>query len=87
MPYTNVEKGTKSFLKMFGTTEFYKKNGSKKSYWTFLLSFNPKSSHFDKNISLNLNVLNVFHQPGEYRYGFDLWRSPWSFGTSTENIR
>jgi hypothetical protein len=30
MPYTNVEKGAKSFLKMFGTTEFYKKKWLKK---------------------------------------------------------
>jgi hypothetical protein len=68
MPYTNVEKGAKSFLKMFGTTEFYKKNGSKKSYWTFLLSFNSKSSHFDENISLNLNLNHKCLSPS--------WRIP-----------
>jgi hypothetical protein len=40
----------------------------------FLLSFNSKLNHFDRNLNLNRKWL-----AGENRYGFDLFRSPWTF--------
>jgi hypothetical protein len=51
MPYTNVDifrkKGTKSFSKkVWETLNFMKK------WQTFLLSFNSKLSHFNKNLNL-----------------------------------
>jgi hypothetical protein len=59
MPYTNVdifqEKGAKSFSKKsLAATEFYGKINHSR---LFLLSFNSKLSHFDKNLNLNLNFL------------------------------
>jgi hypothetical protein len=55
MPYTNVdifrEKGAKIFSKkVWEPLNFMKKCG------IFLLLFNSKLSHFDKNINLNLNL-------------------------------
>jgi hypothetical protein len=41
----------------------------------FLLPFNSKLSHFDKNLNLN-------HKWFSPTYGFVLWRSPWTFRAS-----
>jgi hypothetical protein len=65
MPYTNVdifrEKGAKSFSKK-----------SKRNYsGLFLLLFNSKLSHFDKNLNLNLNLIHKWFLP--------TWRKPIRF--------
>jgi hypothetical protein len=52
-----------------------------------MLSFNSKLSHFDKNLYLNLKINHKSQTSGEKRYGFDLWRSPWTFKASTANLR
>jgi hypothetical protein len=62
MPYANVDifrkKGTKSFSKkVWETLNFMKK------WQTFLLSFNSKLSHFNKN--LNLKSQMVFTKLGK----------------------
>jgi hypothetical protein len=54
MSYTNVaifrEKGPKSFSSL--ASEFYRKNGSKENHSRlFLLAFNSKLGHFDKNLN------------------------------------
>jgi hypothetical protein len=70
MPYTNVdifqEKGTKSFSKKsLAATKFYGKIYHSR---LFLLSFNSKLSHFDKNLNLNLNLNQKWLLP--------TWRKP-----------
>jgi hypothetical protein len=52
----------KVFKKNLGTTKFYEKMCQKK-ITDFLLSFNSKSSHFDKNLSLNLNLKSQMLSP------------------------
>jgi hypothetical protein len=61
MPHTNVdifqEKGTKHFSKkVWEPLNFMKKMGQKIRVDFFLLSFNSKLSHFDKNLNFNLNL-------------------------------
>jgi hypothetical protein len=52
-----------------------------------LLSFNSKLSHFDKNLNLNLNLNHKWLSPTwRNRYGFDLWRSLWTFRASTASL-
>jgi hypothetical protein len=61
MPSTNVdifrEKRAKSFSKkVWEPLNFMKKWVKKNHSRFFLLSFNSKLSHFDKNINLNVNL-------------------------------
>jgi hypothetical protein len=61
MPHTNVdlfrEKGAKSFpKKVWEPLNIMKKWVKSITVEFFLLSFNSKLSHFDKNINLNLNL-------------------------------
>jgi hypothetical protein len=76
------KKGIKVFQKKFGSPEFDENIGEKKIIVGFLLSFNSKLNHFDRNLNLNRKWL-----AGENRYGFDLFRSPWTFRPSTANLR
>jgi hypothetical protein len=61
------KKGVYFFRKSLGATEFYEKTSQKKNQ-TFLLSFNSKLSHFDKNLNLNLNLNHKWLSP--------IWRKP-----------
>jgi hypothetical protein len=61
MPHTNVdifrEKGTKNVsITIWEPLNFMKKVGQKNQSRLFLLSFNSKLSHFDKNVNFNLNL-------------------------------